>query len=152
MMILDLVSVLCSFALIPLTILTVGLFIVKKKAIKGTAKQKKRYQKWRKFHIPLGIAAFICGMYHAVFASYKHGWYLSPGKICAVLLIALVLVYILRKHIKHWLLWHRLLSFGFAIALVLHVVLIPVTMKPNDTKGPMTSSMHSSSQNIDRSK
>ena len=146
MMILDLLSVLCSFAVIPLTVLTVGLFIVKKKAKGGNEKQKKRYAKWRKFHIPVGTAAFVCGMYHAVFASFKHGWYLSPGKICAVFLIALVGAYVFRKHIRHWLVWHRVLSFGFVIALVLHVVLIPVTMKPGDTKGPMRPQMSTSSE------
>ena len=129
-------------------ILTVGLFIVKKKAIKGNEKQKRRYLKWRRFHIPAGIAAFICGLYHAIFASFKHGWYMSPGKICAILLIALVAVYVFKKHIKKWLLWHRILSFGFVVALILHVALIPLTMKPGDVKGPMNQPPQSMSENV----
>ena len=130
---LDMINVLASLAVIPLTILTAGLFAMRKKANKGEI-QKKRYEKYRRIHIPLGIADLCCGLFHAAFASWKHGWYFSPGKVCAALLIALVLVYMLRKQVKHWFAWHKALSLCFVI--VLHVVLIPVTMSPDDVPGP----------------
>lgn len=135
----ELINVLCSIAVIPLTIMLSIIYILRKV---GKNRDKncwvnRKNRSLRKKHIPIGIATMITGLFHAIWASNKHGWYLSWGKVAGVLLILLCLSYIFRKKLKSsWIIWHRILTVAFVISIILHIALIPEQQM--DQKFPAT--------------
>lgn len=124
----ELINVLASLAIIPLTFMLSIIFIYRKigKRQNPDSKINKWNKKLRKKHIPLGIALVIIAGFHTVWASMKHGWYLSWGKVAFVVLILLILSYLLRKKLKgRWIIIHRIFTVVFIFSIVMHLVSIP---------------------------
>lgn len=124
----ELINVLGSFAIIPLTFMLSIIFVYRKIGKKQSPDS--RINRWnkklRKKHISLGITLVIVAGFHTVWASMKHGWYLSWGKVAFVVMIFLLLSYLLRKKLKgKWIVIHRILTVIFIVSIVMHLASIP---------------------------
>lgn len=124
----ELINVLGSFAIIPLTFMLSIIFVYR--IIGKKQSPDSRINRWnkklRKKHIPLGITIIIVAGFHTVWASMKHGWYLSWGKVAFVVMILLLLSYLFRKKLKRkWIVIHRILTVIFIVSIVMHLASIP---------------------------
>lgn len=80
-------------------------------------------RKLRKYHKHFGVLLIITGFVHGFFSS-EPVLSLNPGTICWVLSILLGLNWVFRKLFdksKDWLFYHRILTIGLILALVLHI-------------------------------
>lgn len=119
------------------------------------AKKNKAWNKlFHRIHIPLGIVLIAAGLIHGLFAGNLPGapwkdvmigsllftW--NMGTVCFVLSVLLGVSYLLRKQWrKQWMPVHRLLTVLLAVALVIHVfqvgISLPGVLFPSGSKEPL---------------
>ncbi|WP_138206929.1 FMN-binding protein [Haloimpatiens lingqiaonensis] len=75
----------------------------------------------RKHHILIGVLVVTTGLIHGLYSS-DPVLSLNLGTICWVFSILLGLNWALRKKLKSWIVFHRLLTLGFLITLALHIL------------------------------
>ncbi|WP_102401344.1 FMN-binding protein [Haloimpatiens massiliensis] len=75
----------------------------------------------RKHHIIIGVLVVITGLIHGIYSS-EPVLSLNLGTICWIFSILLGINWALRKKLKGWIVFHRVLTLGFLITLVLHIL------------------------------
>lgn len=120
----EVINVLSSALLLPLCFLSIILWFFR---AYGQAQDNKNniwlkiYKVLRKIHIPVGAATILLGLYHAIYASIKHGFSLNWGTAAMIFFLLGFLSWVFRKQLKRrWIVLHRFTTLIATMCMMIH--------------------------------
>lgn len=87
----------------------------------------------RRYHKTIGMLVVITGLVHGIYSS-DSVLSLNMGTICWVFSVWLGVNWALRKKVRNWIFYHRILTLGFIITLIIHILLVKGMLTGFDSK------------------
>ena len=113
-----------SVVLLPLCFLSIILWFFRAYGVTLDNKSNgwlKIYKGLRKIHIPIGAATLIIGMYHTIFASINHGFFVNWGSAAMFFYLLGFVCWLCRKPLKRRLVMlHRFTTLIATICMIVH--------------------------------
>lgn len=87
----------------------------------------------RRYHKTIGIVVVITGLVHGIYSS-DAVLSLNMGTVCWIFSVLLGVNWALRKKVRNWIFYHRILTLGFIITLIIHILLVQGVITGFDSK------------------
>lgn len=105
----------------------------------------------RRYHKTIGAVVVITGLVHGIYSS-DSVLSLNMGTVCWIFSVLLGVNWALRKKLRNWMFYHRILTLGFIITLVIHILLVKGMLTGFDSKDvkPEKNNSNSSQEHLDK--